>query len=396
MSSTNGKSEKVPGWQIAGTGSRALKAGAYGMQGSGKTTTMALIALMIANRLKKSTAYMIDSEGGADYVDSLFRHAKIELKVLRTREFGQLVNALEAMRDTDEVVLIDSVTHFWNDVVKTYMESTKRQKLRVQDWGPIFETWRLFTSVYVNSQIHALVCGRMGYEYANATDEQGNLEFYKSDTKMKAGEQFGHEPDLLLFMEQLDNATLRDEFRLAGTKQKRQQIAQKLQNESQINIVATVEKDRTRLLMAKRFVFSPGEDAQMIASVEHAFSPVVDWHLGQKTTAGLAETGATRAMLAPSGAEFDWQEKKRRRDVALDEIKSTMQQFFPSSSSPAHKKALIDIQEKVFGVKSWTAIEQTIPLETLEEAVKPLPDEVPSRLEQACIKQSELVEATKA
>jgi len=380
-------------WDAAGSGSRSCKFGGYGMQGAGKTTTLSIVARLIAKRLGKKHAYMVDSEGGADYVASLFEAEKMTLKVLRTREFGALVKVFEAMRDSDEIILVDSVTHFWNDVVQSYLRATKQQRVRVQDWAPIFETWRIFTSLYAQSHLHASVCGRMGYEYANAVDEQGKLEFYRVDTKMKAGEQFGHEPDLLLYFEQVDNATLRDELRLAPTKAHRQQIAQRLAKESQINIVVTVEKDRTRLLMARQFVFTPDRDeAKMASAVEAAFAPVVDWHLQNKTHSGMAETGATAALMTPSGNEFEWQERKRRKDFALDEVKETLTKYFPSLSAE-EKQAKIEISERVFGVKSWEGICQK-DLEILEGAIK-AENGMPSLIERACIEKSEVLE-TKA
>lgn len=384
-------------WEQAGKGSRAFKAGLYGETGSGKTTTGALLALMTALRLKKKVAYMIDSEGGADYIASLFAPHGITLKVIRTREFGVLVQAFEGMHDQDDVILVDSISHFTDDVARSYLAASKRSKLRLQDFAIVYETWRQFTTPYVNSHLNAIVCGRLSNVYETATDEQGELEFYKSDSKMKAADKFGHEPDFLLHMEQMTNAEDLQRLRKAADKKQRQRIAVELAHASSLNIRATVRKDRTRLLMGQQFVFAPGnDDAAMLVAVEQAFRPVLDWHLSNDHQAAIVETGATRAMLAPAGNEFDWQEKKRRRDVALDEIKSTLQQYFPSSTSPAHKKALVELQEEVFGVKSWTAIAETLPLATLEEAVKRLPDGVPSRLEQACLRKYEILAEAKA
>src|SRR3990167_5932671 len=45
-------------WEAAGSGSRAFKGGAYGMQGAGKTTTMAIVARLLAQRTKQKAAYM--------------------------------------------------------------------------------------------------------------------------------------------------------------------------------------------------------------------------------------------------------------------------------------------------------------------------------------------------
>lgn len=373
-------------WEEAGKGSRAFKGGLFGETGSGKTTTGALLALSIAKRLKKNAAYMIDSEGGADFIASLFKAHGITLNVIRTREFGVLVNVFEVMHAQDDVIFVDSVSHFSDDVARAYLQASKRSKLRLQDFPVIYETWRQFTQPFVTSSLNAIVCGRLSNVYETAVDESGDLEFYKSDAKMKASDKFGHEPDLLLHMEQMVNAEGLDKLSRASTKRERQRVAVDLQKRSALNIRATVRKDRTRLLMGKQFTFVPGNDDEaMLKAAEDAFSPVIDWHIKNEYQAGIVETGATREMLAPAGNEFDWQEKKRRREVALDEIKSTLQQFFPSSTSPAHRKAIVEIQEQVFGVKSWTSISETLALEQLEAVVVKPADGTPTTLEKACV-----------
>jgi hypothetical protein len=242
----------------------------------------------------------------------------------------------------------------------------------------------------MSSHLNAIVCGRMGNVYTSVVNEQGRTEMIQTDSKMKASDQFGHEPDFLLEMEQIANAAAQEQWKQATTKQARARAAEMFKRHSALNIVATVRKDRTRLVMGQQFVFTPStDDAKSGKAVETAFKPVVDWHLKNKTQEGIVETGATRAMMTPEGNEFEWQAKKRRIDFCLDEIKETLTLHFPSASGK-DKQAKIEIAEQVFGVKSWEGICQQ-PLDALEAAIAAA-DGIPSTLEQRCIEKSEAMQ----
>ena len=383
-------------WQSAGTGSRAFKGGLYGPTGSGKTTTAAILAVYLCQRLKKTDAYMLDSEGGGDYVDSIFKQAGIKLKIIRTREFGVLVTAFEQMGAQDDVILVDSITHFSEDVIKAYLAAKRRARMELNDFNAVYGTWRMFSEPFMSSHLNAIVCGRMGSVYESVVNDEGKTEMYRTDSKMKANDQFGHEPDFLLEMEQVLNADAHRALQAATTKPARAKIAQEIKRNSTMNIVATVRKDRTRLVMGQVFTFIPvNDDARMTKAVQEAFKPVIDWHLHNKTQEGIVDTGATRALLAPTGNEFDWQEKKRRKEVALDEIKATLTKYFPSTTSPRHKQAMIRVSESVFKVKSWTAIEQ-LALETLEAAVASSQESPVSPLESVCLDVSAELQDAKA
>jgi hypothetical protein len=68
--------------------------------------------------------------------------------------------------------LIDSITHFWIELTESYMRMKKRSRLQFEDWAYLKTEWRRFTDLFVNSNLHIIVCGRAGFEYDYSTDEE--------------------------------------------------------------------------------------------------------------------------------------------------------------------------------------------------------------------------------
>lgn len=98
------------------------------------------------------------------------------------------------------MLIIDSISHFWKEVQDSYKKSKHRNRLHFHDWGQIKDQWGRFTDCYINSQVHIIMCGRAGYEYAYFEDEDGKKQLEKTGTKMKAESEMGYEPSLLMEM----------------------------------------------------------------------------------------------------------------------------------------------------------------------------------------------------
>ena len=373
-------------WKPAGTDTRFCKIGAYGTQGSGKTTTMTMVAGLIARLIGKTSVYMLDSEGGSDFVADILHRSGIKLLAIKTREFSELVEQFESMKETGNVLLVDSVTHFNNNMNENFLKARNKKSIELRDWSVLNDTWRMFTKLFVSSQLHAVICGRVGYEYESIINPDGRMEFYKSDSKMKAADQLGHEPALLVRMEQLDSALAKEKFLSATSKEDRLRAIQDMRASSTIDFVATIEKDRTWLLQGKRFVFSSSGDRMADAkAVEDAFLPFIEWHLKNPSHGGIADNGSTQRLLTPTGNEFQWQETKRRRSIALEEIEGQMVRFIPGVTGK-DKAVKVGILEQLYGTRSWTKISEETSIERLQQTVAKDPGhpEQLSILEQAC------------
>jgi hypothetical protein len=183
-----------------------LKAGIFGFAGSGKTTTSALIAIGLWKLRNSATGYnkpvlFIDSETGSSYVKVLFDEAGVPIMGIKTRAFVTLMAGLREAVSGDHILLIDSVTHFWQEITKAYLQKNNKTRLSLRDFIPLKEEWSVFPTLYLNSPIHIIMAGRAGYEWGEETDDEGENKLVKTGTKMKVEGDFGYEPTLSIEME---------------------------------------------------------------------------------------------------------------------------------------------------------------------------------------------------
>lgn len=180
-----------------------FKYGVYGGNGSGKTYTTSLVAIGLHKHMKsKKPVAFIDSETGSDYVLHLFKKAKVKMLVAKTRSFADLQTVMEEAEKNCFAIIIDSVTHYWDDLVKSYMKKMKLKKLtHPSHWMVIKPMWREFSELYVTSKIHAFVCGRAGDVWEDVEDDEGVKELKRTGSRMRVEKELGYEPSLLIEME---------------------------------------------------------------------------------------------------------------------------------------------------------------------------------------------------
>lgn len=183
-----------------------VKAGIFGFAGGGKTHTAALIAIGLWKHMNKLTGYnkpvfFIDTETGSSYVKQLFEEAGVPVLGIKTRAFVTLMAGLKEAIEGGHILLIDSVTHFWAEIMKAYLKKNNKTRLSLRDFIPLKEEWSPFPTLYLNSPIHIIMAGRASYEWGEEADEEGENKLVKTGTKMKVEGDFGYEPTLSIEME---------------------------------------------------------------------------------------------------------------------------------------------------------------------------------------------------
>jgi len=176
-----------------------LKMGMYGGAGSGKTFTASDIAIGLHAFAKaKKPIYFLDTETGSDFVLDKFKDAKIKLLVAKSRAFKDLVAGVDEAEKKGSIIIIDSITHFWNELMDAYQKKHNLSRITLRHWIPLKQTWREFTEKFVNSKLHIIMCGRVGDVWEDVEDEEGVLETKRTGTKMKAEVETAFEPSLLV------------------------------------------------------------------------------------------------------------------------------------------------------------------------------------------------------
>lgn len=192
-----------------------LKAGIFGFAGGGKTRTASEIALGLYQYTKTDKpVLMIDSEKGSQYVGHLFKERNIPFRAVHTRSFMTMMAAIDEAVKGGNILIIDSITHFWQELMKSYMKKQGINRLGLRHIGALKEEWSPFPTVYLNSPIHIIMCGRAGYEWGHEENDEGEKELQKTGTKMKVEGDLGYEPTLLIEMEQIreDKGKVGSEF----------------------------------------------------------------------------------------------------------------------------------------------------------------------------------------
>lgn len=316
------------------------KVGLYGAQGSGKTHTAMKVAVGLA-RLSTPAAPIafVDTETGSDFFVDRMKAEGIQFYQLKTRAFRQLQPAIEEAEATGAVLVIDSVSHFWDEIRAAYAEKMKRSKLQFEDWAIIKDEWRKgYATPFINAKCHIIVCGRSQDTYEDFFDDQGRREIAKTGTRMRAEREFGYEPSLVLEMEAL-SGTL-DALRAA--KDKRERAGVRINSERIIR--ATVLKDRSDVLNGQVFDFPDYETFQP----HFAALNLGGKHLGVDTK--------TSAALFGSESEA-FQRTNKLRTIALEEIQGEIAAAFPGMDKES-KQIKTDLVHAVFGTRSWTAVEE--------------------------------------
>jgi hypothetical protein len=179
-----------------GTGQGYLKAGFLGFQKSGKTYTATALALGVREffGLQGPLAFF-DTEGGAEFVAPWVKRATgTDLVGVRSRSFDDMVTfGHECVAAGVAVAIVDSVTHTWRELCDAYLAQVNARRkqhaaekrwpfkpqrtLEFQDWGTVKGLWNdKWTSFYLNSPLHLIICGRAGYEYDFEETAEGKRE----------------------------------------------------------------------------------------------------------------------------------------------------------------------------------------------------------------------------
>lgn len=317
-----------------------VKAGFGGFAGAGKSTTATEFAIGVYKDMGYTKPVLvIDNEKGSRFLIPRFARAGIPVRVKDTTSLADVQAAFGFLNSGDvQLVLIDTITKVWFRYVRQYMADNRRTFMELSDWGKILPKWQEeFADKFVATDGSIIFTGRGGFSYEKEEDEvderTGKVkkgQFVKSGVKMKVAGDTPFEPDLNVWMDQHQDMG---------------------PNGVEVWREAMILKDRSSLIDGKTFKNPTYED----------FRPFVKYLTDVPTGTVIGETNGE--SLAPS-ENFEGFDRKRKKEIALEEIQAEIVKLYPSSSAE-DKKAKAELVEELFGTRSWTAVENK-PLEVLE------------------------------
>lgn len=341
-------------FQPAKAGNAYLKMGIFGEQGSGKSLTSSLIAIGLAQHLKRMKmaqppVMFLDTETGSDWLRAVYEENKVEFLVHKSRAFTDLKQAVIEADAAKAILIVDSISHFWEElqgayeVAKQKRTGNRNAKLELMDWHPIKAQWKAFTTLFINSNAHIIICGRQASVYELTVDEENNKkQMIAAGTRMAAEKGLGYESSLLVEMHS---------SQVGGSKKRR------------IDRKATILKDRGRTLDGQQFTNPRFAD----------FIP----HIKQLNLGGThvgIDTTRTSASLFPRTERDD---RGVQRKIVLDEIESLLVLHYPGQTAN-EKKTKARLLKTHFNA-SWTEVSTLFSLEQLREGY----DKLHVELEQA-------------
>ena len=315
------------GFKRAVNESAYAKVGIFGLAGAGKTFSACDIAIGLYKHCKyKKPVFFLDTETGSDWLLPRFRQEKIELHTNKSRAFKDLISSVKDAEKDASILIVDSVTHFWNEMIESFLRSKGLRRLAIFHWTELKQNWRTFSELFINSKIHIIVCGRAGYEYDTITNEDGSVEISRGNTKMKAESEFGFEPSLVLEM--------------VREKESRDPKAKTVHN-------CYVRKDRR--------TDEHSLDGKVIPNPTfESFLPHIEWLNLGGTHLGVDNTKNSTAMFQPDGESYA--SKARKKKIIIEEMDGVFNNKF-TGSTKKEKVAIAAIKKKVFGSYSDTFIE---------------------------------------
>lgn len=314
-----------------------LKAGLQGSAGTGKSTTSGLLLLGLSvTRHDKAPVTVFDTEPGWQFLKPLYQAEGVELIIENGRHFKGMHDALTtALRRGSCGFDVDSITHTWSELLERFADSTGR--VPFHKFNQIKPLWNDWTIDFLNAPLHAVACGRLGFEYFYEEQEDGKKELVKGDTKMKAGggESFGYEPHLTCEMGH-------QRKRLRGGKL------------GGLQYTCFVLKDRARALNGKEFVFDdltqykPGGYRQVL----NAFLPHIE---ALESIAGVNLPKTNSAAIIPDG-DSQFHIKQKVKQGLLEEWYGTMDLLFSTRTDEGKRMRMV-VTEAITSVRSKTKFE---------------------------------------
>lgn len=342
-----------------------FKCACRGLSGSGKSWFALNASIGLWDRLGRTNpVFYLDTENALSYILPHYEHLGVKVFELRSRSFRDLAAFWREAREANAITIIDSITHFNEDMVNTYLEDKNKKRLAVWDWNPLKKDWRKHVLEHIaNDPLHIIVCGRLS-DVFKPVEIDGSTVIAAVDSKMTAEKNTEYEPSLTIEMERFTLSE--DEIRERARAIKDNKPIKSLTKSASYRM--TIIKDRTNTLHGM-YEFEPQQNRWV--EVDNPIWQSIQPHIeALKIGADYKGLDTTRTSAGMFGKpDESWAEAERQKAIHLEEIEAELKTRFGQSKED--KAAGVALLKEIFGTPSWTAI-QSLELNKLEECHKAL------------------------
>lgn len=337
-----------------------IKVGMFGGQGSGKTTSAALLAMALSKEFHNGAPVLVcDTEPGWQFLKPLFGVEGIELHQRTTPTFKAMVdNIREAEKLGCCVFVVDSLTIIWTELMQSF-KAKNRGYIPISVWGDIKQMWGEYTTLFLNGRMHCFALGRLGNEMEEVADEEkeGKTKLVKTGTKFKAGggESFGYEPHLLLEL----------------TLERKDKVVRGSKREAEGRMVHRVDvlKDRTWALNGNviRWSDKPRYEKGGYRTVWNSIKPHFD-RVQQTMAIVTLQAGSSADMIPGDEGRSEYYQNKQRRDILAAELHGAMELLW-GGTGKNEKQMRLRVFEHIFGFRTKEAADAAS-LSVIERGVR--------------------------
>lgn len=328
-----------------------LKIGLFGEQGTGKTTTAALIAAAISKQYHGGApVWVTDPELGWQFPKRrIFSVEGIEVQQRTIPTFKAMQDDLRAAEKAGACVYAVELAKPWMDLLRTVQSRCGDR------WGQeLVKLWGDWVNLFLNSPLHCLALARVSDITEDVQTELGDIKRVKVAEGMKAGGQrnnFGYEPHFV--------------GRMTLERSPRRKKGKVIEDEGRMIHRCDVLKDRTWALNGlvfrwrDRSEYKPGE----FDAVWKAFAP----HFAEiQASEGVQlDTAATSNDLISDDGSSLWIAEQREKERTLEETANVIKLMFGGRDANS-EKIRIRIMEQVWNVRAWSRVE-ALPIDDIRD-----------------------------
>lgn len=338
-----------------------LKASVNGLNGSGKTGTVVRLACGLALEYCGGAPVVVaDSEERWRFQKvTIFDVEKIKLIIVPGQTLVGVQKSFKIAKEEGAGVWVaDQLTTPWMEGIREFSYSNgdlpfdRRQQLMNQ-WEPVISDFRY-------SPFHCIGIGRLGYNWSNVEDENGNMKLVQGDSKFNAGggNNFGYEADLELEMRRRKQLISIAKKILRGGRTK-----------ASVEHICDVVKDAASgIINGQQFTF---ESAQGLykqgdyKEVLNAFRPYIEFM--RKVDVPVQPKGSSGELIV--AGQTPWMKDQRERKALLEELDALMEQCFGGKTSTQGKMFRNLTLEYLNGYISVSRMEEDLPTVDIERNV---------------------------